>query len=130
MIIGKPRYLGLLHSDDVDLDKGMEVVISSARGEEIGVVAGPITMEQAETYRETLTNNGGDGAPRGGEPAFQDVKYLRPVTLQDERESASLREEEAQVLAQGPRSGDETGRCRVPSRQEKIVLLLHGRTES
>jgi len=101
VIIGKPRYLGLLHSDDVDLDKGMEVIISSARGEEIGVVAGPITMEQADTYRETLTNNGGDGAPRGGEPAFQDVKYLRPVTLQDERESASLREEEAQVLAKG-----------------------------
>ncbi|MGB4208533.1 MAG: regulatory iron-sulfur-containing complex subunit RicT [Thermovirgaceae bacterium] len=101
MIIGKPRYLGLLHVEEADFEKGKEVVISSARGEEIGVVAGPITREQAETYREELSSNGGDGAPRGGEPAFQDVKYLRPVTPQDERESASLRKEEAQVLAKG-----------------------------
>ena len=101
MIIGKPRYLGLLHIEETDLEKGEEILISSARGEEIGIVAGPITREQAETYREALSNNGGDGAPRGGEPAFQDVKYLRSVTDQDVRESVSLREEEIQVLAKG-----------------------------
>jgi len=101
VIIGKPRYLGLLHFDGADLGKGTEVMISSARGEEIGVIAGPITMQQAESYREDLSSNGGEGTPRGGEPAFQDVKYLRPITVQDESERDSTRNEEVQVLAKG-----------------------------
>ena len=101
VIIGKPRYLGLLHFDGADLEKGAEVMVSSARGEEIGVIAGPITMEQADSYRENLSSNGGEGTPRGGEPAFQDVKYLRLVTPQDESEKACTREEEIQVLVKG-----------------------------
>ena len=58
-------------------------------------------MEQADSYREDLSSNGGEGTPRGGEPAFQDVKYLRLVTPQDESEKACTREEEIQVLVKG-----------------------------
>ena len=88
VIIGKPRYLGLLHSDDVDLDKGMEVIISSARGEEIGVVAGPITRSRPKRIGRNYPAMGAMGRP-AERTGLQDVKYLRPVTPQDERESAS-----------------------------------------
>lgn len=101
VIFGKPRYLGLIRDDEADLAKGMEIIVSSARGDEMGIVAGPITMEQAESYRTDLSMNGADGAPRGGEPAFQDVKLVREVTPEDRQERISQEEEEIRVLMKG-----------------------------
>jgi len=101
VIFGKPRYLGLIRDDGADLAKGMEIIVSSARGDEIGVVAGPITDEQAESYRTDLSMNGADGAPRGGEPAFQDVKFVRVLTPEDRQERILQEEEEIRVLVKG-----------------------------
>lgn len=101
MIFGKPRYLGLLKNDSELLFPGMQAVTESARGEEIAVAAGPITLEQADSYRIELTANGSDGVPRGGEPAFQDLSLVRPATQEDLSERSKQEKDEEEILLKG-----------------------------
>ncbi len=101
VIFGKPRYLGFLSDAENDMAKGTQIILSSARGEEIGVLAGPITKEQAESYRNDLTLNGTEGAPRGGEPAFQDVRFIREANEEDRAERINQEEDENRILVKG-----------------------------
>lgn len=101
MIFGKPRYLGLLKSDVDDLSPGMQIVTESARGEEIAVSAGPITAEQADSYRVDMSASGGDGVPRGGEPAFQDLRLVRHATREDISERGLQEADEEEILLKG-----------------------------
>jgi len=101
MIFGKPRYLGLLKNDVDGLSSGMQIVTESARGEEIAVAAGPITIEQAESYRNDLSASGGDGVPRGGEPAFQDLRLVRHATPEDITERSFQESDEEDILLKG-----------------------------
>ncbi|MDT8285152.1 MAG: regulatory iron-sulfur-containing complex subunit RicT, partial [Thermovirgaceae bacterium] len=101
MIFGKPRYLGLLENDREEISPGIQLVTESARGEEISLAAGPITPEQAEYYRNDLSTNGGDGAPRGGEPAFQEIRLVRNATEEDLAERKSQAADEEIILVKG-----------------------------
>jgi len=101
MIFGKPRYLGLLENGEVTFSPGNRVVVESARGEETAVAAGPITHEQAESYRVDLASTGGEGVPRGGEPSFQDLNFIRFATEEDLEARKAQEEEEEQILLKG-----------------------------
>lgn len=100
VIFGKPRYLGLLEaSEEQPLFKGETLVVESARGMEHAVVAGPISSEQEQVYRDSRSGES-DGPARGGEPLLQDVTYLRSLTAEDEAERLLQRTEEEGILRQ------------------------------
>lgn len=100
VIFGKPRYLGLLEAPEEQLFiKGETLVVESARGTEDAVVAGPISSEQEQVYRDSRSGES-DGPARGGEPLLQDVTYMRPLTAEDEAERLLQRTEEEGILRQ------------------------------
>jgi len=101
MIFGKPRYLGLLENGEVTFTSGDRVVVESARGEETAVAAGPITREQAESYRVDLASTGGEGVPRGGEPSFQDLRFVRFASEEDIEARNAQEQDEEQILIKG-----------------------------
>lgn len=100
-IFGKPRYLGFLADVEPDMAKGTRIILSSARGEETGILAGHITKEQAEAYRSDLALNGAEGTPRGGEPAFQDARFIRIATAEDMAERTLQEKDEDRILVKG-----------------------------
>lgn len=100
ILYGKPRYLGFLKAEEnVPFSKGDSVVIESARGREIGIVAGPIGPEQEERYRKAPSGDQGEGGQKAGVPS-EDVTFVGfplPDEATDDKERAG---EEAEILLQ------------------------------
>ncbi len=98
VIFGKPRYLGLLEaSEEQPFSKGDFLVVESSRGLECAVVAGEISPDQEQIYRESRSGET-DGLARGGEPLLQDVGYIRFGSAEDEAETLLQRTEEGEIL--------------------------------
>lgn len=96
MIYGKPRYLGLLTvKDDTEYEKGSRLLIQSARGVEVGIVAGLMSGEQVDTYRASDSKQ----ENQGGDSAMQDVNLLHVVTEDDlQRERANRADEDQSLI--------------------------------
>ncbi len=105
-VFGKPRYLGLIEIPFPVLVPGEPVVVGTTRGEEIAIVGGEISGEQAEVYLKNNEEGPKDGIP-GGDPGFQSVSFIRQATDEDivfNRESRELEEsvliKSRQILAE------------------------------
>lgn len=98
-IYGKPRYLGIIVFDGVNINKGEPIIVESHRGEELAVVAGELTDEQETSYR--LLRNAsehGDAASKNGEPVVTDLLYIAPATDVDLETNSEYRQEEENIL--------------------------------
>ncbi|MDD4160134.1 MAG: regulatory iron-sulfur-containing complex subunit RicT [Synergistaceae bacterium] len=99
-IYGKPRYLGILeYGTEEPIAKGETVVVESHRGEELAVIAGPITPEQEAEYR--LLRNAsehGDTASKSVEPLVTDLSFIAFASDEDIATGDLYREEEKNIL--------------------------------
>lgn len=99
-IYGKPRYLGILeYSSEEPLTKGVTAVVESHRGEELAVIAGPITPEQETEYR--LLRNAsehGDSASKSAEPLVTDLSFIAFASEEDIQTGELYRAEEKNIL--------------------------------
>ena len=104
VIFGKPRILGLLSNLDQELKRDTNVVIESLRGLEIACLAGVLTDEQVQKYRQRFEFLEEDGEPDDGlqmkpvEPPLQDVAFVRIAQEEDICEAAKQRQEEDEAL--------------------------------
>ena len=98
VIFGKPRYLGSLETTEGETrSKGDALIVETARGLESALVAGQISPEQEQVYRDSRSGES-DGPARGGEPLLQDVSFVRSRTAEDEAELVMQRTEEDSIL--------------------------------
>ena len=99
-IYGKPRYLGILeYSSEEPLTKGVTAVVESHRGEDLAVIAGPITPEQETEYR--LLRNAsehGDSASKSAEPLVTDLSFIAFASEEDIQTGELYRAEEKNIL--------------------------------
>lgn len=79
-------------------ENGEQWVVQSARGKEIALVAGPISPQQEQFYREAKGGENQDGTARGGEPPLQDLECLEPATEDDHRLAEDQRADEDTIL--------------------------------
>lgn len=104
VIFGKPRIFGLLSNLDQELKRDTNVVIESLRGLEIACLAGVLTDEQVQKYRQRFEFLEEDGEPDDGlqmkpvEPPLQDVAFVRIAQEEDTCEAAKQRQEEDEAL--------------------------------
>jgi len=97
-IFGKPRYLGLLNLEEPVPPKGSWIVAETMRGLELGLLGGILSEEQEERYRKSCNDDNSDGQVKGGEPALQEITFLRQASPEDLAEGELEREEENAVL--------------------------------
>ncbi|MGC9372242.1 MAG: PSP1 domain-containing protein [Thermovirgaceae bacterium] len=97
MTFGKPRFLGVLDSG-YTLEKGKQVVVSSARGTELAINIGPSDPEKVAECRERLLGAPTDSQAKGGEPPFQELAFDRAATAEDLKTRGKQEEEEGQIL--------------------------------
>lgn len=99
LIFGKPRYLGIVSfPEEHSPENGEQWVVQSARGKELAIVAGPISPEQEQFYREAKGGENQDGTARGGEPPLQDLQCLEPATEDDICLAEDQRDDENVIL--------------------------------
>jgi len=104
VIFGKPRIFGLLSNLDQELKRDTNVVIESLRGLEIACLAGILTDEQVQKYRQRFEFLEENGEPDDGlqmkpvEPPLQDVAFVRIAQEEDICEAAKQRQEEDEAL--------------------------------
>ena len=99
-IFGKPRYLGILeYSGEEEPAKGSWVVAESHRGEELALIAGPITPEQEHEYRLLRSaSEHGDGGSKAMEPLVTDLTFISHAGEEDLATAEVYREEERGIL--------------------------------
>jgi len=82
ILYGKPRYLGFLKIDeDHPLKKGDVVVVETTRGQELGIIAGPLTSDQEERYRRAPSGEQGEGGQKGLMHARLECMELMPAAI-------------------------------------------------
>ena len=113
-IFGKPRYLGLMTVEDPMPPKGTWLAVETMRGAEMALMGGSLSEEQEERYRSSCSEDSSDGQVKGGEPALQEITFLRPATNEDHEAATSAREEENAILL----------RARALLRNHKISMKL------
>jgi len=98
ILYGKPRYLGFLKiEEDLPLKKGDVVVVETARGRELGIVAGPVSTEQEERYRRIPSAEQGEGGQKANMPT-EEVGFIGfPLPEENDRKENHA-EEESQIL--------------------------------
>lgn len=98
ILYGKPRYLGFLKTEeDLAIGKADTIVVETARGRELGIVAGPIGLEQEERYRKAPSGEQAEGGQKTSIPT-EDVRFVGfplPEETETLRESSA---EEAAIL--------------------------------
>ena len=97
-IFGKPRYLGLLDLQEQVPQRGTWLVAETMRGMELSLLGGPLSPEQEERYRNSCSDDSSDSQVKGGEPALQEIAFVREATADDLNEAEAEREEENAVL--------------------------------
>jgi len=97
-IFGKPRYLGLLNLEEPVPPQGSWIVAETMRGLELALLGGILSEEQEERYRKSCNEDTSDGQVKGGEPALQEITFLRQAHQEDLAEGKLEREEENAVL--------------------------------
>lgn len=99
ILYGKPRYLGFLKIDENQpLNKGDVVVVETTRGQELGVIAGPVTSEQEERYRRAPSGEQGEGGQKANMPT-EEVSFIGfPIPEESDRRLERLREESEILL--------------------------------
>ncbi len=98
VIFGKPRYLGITTVEDIILEKGCRILIESMRGHETGIVAGSLTKDQEEKFRNNCNEEQTDGQAKGGEPMLQNVELTGYPDANDYEIMKQLSSDEAEVL--------------------------------
>lgn len=97
-IYGKPRYLGIISTEE-DIANGDKVVAESVRGEDLAIVVGLLNEEQEADYRAIRTTvDRGENVPKTTEPAVTDLKFISPVGNKDLNEQGLFRAEERNIL--------------------------------
>jgi cell fate regulator YaaT (PSP1 superfamily) len=98
ILYGKPRYLGFLKiEEDLPLKKGDVVVVETARGRELGIVAGPVSLEQEERYRRIPSAEQGEGGQKANMPT-EEVGFIGfPLPEENDRKENHA-EEESEIL--------------------------------
>ena len=98
ILYGKPRYLGFLKIDeDLALKKGDPVVVETARGRELAVVAGPLSTDQEERYRRAPSGEQGESGQKANMPT-EEVGFIG-FPLPDETDGKEERRcEESTIL--------------------------------
>ena len=97
---GKPRYLAIMPYKD-ELNRGIKVIASTVRGDEIAVLIGKINEKQEAEYR--LMRNAsehGDGMSKGTEPAVTDAQFVDFASDLDINEASAYRLEEHDIFNQ------------------------------
>ena len=97
-IFGKPRYLGLLDLQEQVPQRGTWLVAETMRGMELSLLGGPLSPEQEERYRNSCSDDSSDSQVKGGEPALQEIAFVREATADDLNDAEAEREEENAVL--------------------------------
>lgn len=97
-IFGKPRYLGLLDLQEPAPARGARLVTETMRGIELALLGGPLSPEQEERYRNSCSDDSTDSQVKGGEPALQEITFVREATKEDINEASLEREDENSVL--------------------------------
>jgi cell fate regulator YaaT (PSP1 superfamily) len=99
ILYGKPRYLGFLKiEEDHPLNKGNVVVVETTRGQELGVIAGPLTSEQEERYRRAPSGDQGEGGQKANMPT-EEVSFIGfPPPEESDGKLERQREESAILL--------------------------------
>lgn len=97
-IFGKPRYLGLLDLQEPVPVRGAWLVTETMRGIELALLGGPLSPEQEERYRNSCSDDSSDSQVKGGEPALQEIAFVREATEEDMNDASLEREEENSVL--------------------------------
>ncbi len=113
-IFGKPRYLGLMNAEEPIPPRGTWIAVETMRGTEMALMGGILTEEQEERYRSSCSDDSSDGQVKGGEPALQEITFLRPAGGEDHQAAAEARGEENEILL----------RARALLRNHKISMKL------
>ncbi len=96
-IFGKPRYLGLVVAEnEIEFQKGDQLLVESSRGLEIALIAGEVTERQEALYRSIDNRQEGQSNDDSG---LQNVTYLRRALPEDfEKEKINRVDEEAALI--------------------------------
>lgn len=98
ILYGKPRYLGFLKiEEDLPLNKGDVVVVETARGRELGIVAGPVSSEQEERYRRIPSAEQGEGGQKANMPT-EEVGFIGFPLPEENNRKDNHAEEESEIL--------------------------------
>ena len=97
-VFGKPRYLGLIDSGDLELSTGCWVVIETLRGLEMGLLGGSLSREQEGKYRSTCLNEASDEHTKGPEPMLQEVGLIGVASAAQIEEHNARRVNEETIL--------------------------------
>ena len=103
-----------MNTEDPMPPKGTWIAVETMRGTEMALIGGTLSIEQEERYRSSCRDDSSDGQVKGGEPALQEITFLRPATSEDHGVSAEAREEENEILL----------RARALLRNHKISMKL------
>jgi len=78
--------------------QGSWIVAETMRGLELALLGGLLSEEQEERYRKSCNEDTTDGQVKGGEPALQEITFLRQASSEDIAEGELERKEENAVL--------------------------------
>lgn len=87
-----------MNCDAPDLARGEWIVVETMRGHELALLGGALSTEQEQRYRISCRDDSSDGHIKGGEPALQEVTFVRKSGAEDHMEAEKCREEENAVL--------------------------------
>ena len=135
ILYGKPRYLGFLKIDeDLALKKGDPVVVETARGRELAVVAGPLSTDQEERYRRVPSGEQGESGQKANMPT-EEVGFIG-FPLPDETDGKEERRCEESTILMKAREMLKTHNLAMKLvdveyllDRSKLSLLLHGRAK-
>lgn len=97
-VYGKPRYLGIVEYDG-EIERGIDIVAESIRGEETATVVGEINEKQEAEYRLMKTSaEHGDGIVKVAEPVVTDLTFIALASQEDRATADAYREEEKEIL--------------------------------